>query len=87
MIVLINNGPNREKRKTILNGSSSFRPRYSERNLLLVVLKKYVTKRVISKQKLGDILISPNNSLPKYLATKILKTKGTMPTKNRAIPV
>ena len=84
---MINNGPNREKRKTILNGSSSLRPRYSERNLLLVVPKKFVTKRVISKQKLSDILISPNNSLPKYLATKILKTKGTMPTKNRAIPV
>ena len=80
-------GPKREIRTTKLNGSSSFRPRYSERNLLLVVPKKFVTKRVMSKQKLSDTLISPNKSLPKYLATIMLKINGTVPTKNSAMPV
>jgi len=86
-MILTISGPKREIRITKLNGSSSLRPQYSERNLLLVVPKKFVTKRVISKQKLSDTFISPNNSLPKYLATIMLNINGTVPTKNRAMPV
>ena len=73
--------------KTKVNCSRFLRPRYSARYLFPELPKKFVTKIVIIRQKLREILIVPNISLPKVLATKKLNANGIMPTKASARPV
>ena len=70
-----------------LKGSKLCLPRYSARNLLPDVPKKFVTNTVSTRQKLKATFIEPKISFPNVLATKILKIKGTKPTKQSATPV
>ena len=74
-------------KKISLKGSKLFLPRYSARNLLPDKPKKFVTKMVIKRQKFKAMFTEPKVSFPNDLATKILKIKGTRPTKQRAAPV
>ena len=62
-------------------------PRYSAKNLVPEVPKKFVTKIVIIRQKLIETFIVPSVSLPNVLAIKKLNANGITPTNARASPV
>ena len=64
-----------------------FRPLYSAKNLLADVPKKFVTKVVIIREKLNNMLMEPRTSLPKVRATRKLNINGTIPINDRAKPV
>ena len=65
----------------------TFSPPYSAKNLLADVPKKFVTKVVIIREKLNNMLMEPRTSLPKVRATRKLNINGTIPINDRAKPV
>ena len=80
-------GPIKTNFKTILKCSNLLLPRYSAKNLVPEVPKKFVTKIVIIRQKLIETFIVPSVSLPNVLAIKKLNANGITPTNARASPV
>ena len=66
------NGFEKTNFKTILKCSNLLLPRYSAKNLVPEVPKKFVTKIVIIRQKLIETFIVPSVSLPNVLAIKKL---------------
>ena len=80
-------GPISMVKNISLKGSKLCLPRYSARNLLPDVPKKFVTNTVSTRQKLKATFIVPRVSFPNIRATRILKMKGTKPTKQSAAPV
>ena len=80
-------GPIKTNFKTILKFSKFLLPRYSAKNLVPEVPKKFVTKIVIIRQKLIETFIVPSVSLPNVLAIKKLNANGITPTNARASPV
>ena len=80
-------GPTKTNFKMILKCSNLLLPRYSAKNLVPEVPKKFVTKIVIIRQKLIETFIVPSVSLPNVLAIKKLNANGITPTNARASPV
>ena len=80
-------GPIKTNFKTILKCSNFLLPRYSAKNLVPEVPKRFVTKIVIIRQKLIETFIVPSVSLPNVLAIKKLNANGITPTNARASPV
>ena len=80
-------GPMKTNLNTILKCSNFLLPRYSAKNLVPAVPKKFVTKIVIIRQKLIETFMEPRVSLPNVLAIKKLNANGMIPTNASARPV
>tara|TARA_Y100000996_G_scaffold14510_1_gene11231 strand:+ start:304 stop:651 length:348 start_codon:yes stop_codon:yes gene_type:complete len=85
--VVSTSGPTKINLNTILKCSNFLLPRYSAKNLVPAVPKKFVTKIVIIRQKLIETFMEPSVSLPNVLAIKKLNANGMIPTNASASPV